>query len=237
MRFCESTFLYGIKNLVTGLNGDSVPTVPQGASSPSTTAESNDGGIKVDIPIPLSGFVNLGTGVAITLAETSMSVLQVPSGGSLQSIGHISLMIPRDYDEASDHFKIRLLAQLVNADAGITQTATVYIKQVGAAAAQAAISPVAGKAPFALTGAAALPLSQTEQVLEFTINGQGLLRDAVIDVAILQAGTTTGATNIYGVEYTYDSTIVSYNDTTATDDVGNASGIAGTLTGYGQPLR
>lgn len=228
MRASLDNFLYFIKQIVTGRNGDDTPVsgglLPGTSSTLLSTAQSADGGIKSDHYIPLSAVLNLTTGTALTLAETSMSVLQTTAGDT--GVGHVSFVIPRDYDEASDHLSLRVLVQLANADAGITITGTPTIKPYGGAA--VAGTAVSGVAPFT-TGA--LALSTTEQVADITLSGNGLKRDGVIDIALAYVGTTTGVANIYGLEIQYDSCLVSYNETDLTENS------TGTLPGFGNPLR
>lgn len=228
MRFQPDTFLWYIKQIVTGLNGDTLPN-GQGTLGNSNSA---DGGIKVDRYLPLSGVVNLVSGTAITLAETGMSVLQTAAAVNA-GIGHVSFQVPRDYDEASDHFALRILVQLVAADAGITLIGQAYVKPLGGAAVLA-VASTSATLPFSTT---AVPLSTTEQFVELNFSGLGLKRNSVIDVRLNYNGTTSDVANIYGVEYGYDSTIVSYNETDATEGLTGQSGVAGNLIGFGNPLR
>lgn len=237
MNFNPSNFLYNIKQIVTGLNGDSVEAA--GQSGLGGTAQSADGGIKKDTTLPLSAITNLGGNTTLT-TNGNMSVVQTTGNFSSGTIGHVSFMIPRDYDEASDHLAIRLVANLQNADAGVTMLGNSTILPVSSPTGNQTIGlSVPGTLPFATGPAVAAPLSQTSQVIEFNFSGQSLVRDEVFDVKLAYTGNaTTGNATIYGVSYHYDSTIVSYNDTTSGDDVGSSiTGVAGTLTGYGMPLR
>ena len=214
MRFNPDNFLYLIKQLVTGLNGDSI--------TDSGTASSADGGISKDVPLG-EGSVVLVSGTAFKLSTitnlTTVPVLETASGDS--SIGATSIQIPRDYDEASDHFSLRLNVVLGNAgDAGDTLVGTPAIKTAFTAV-----------TPFTTTNAS---LSTTPQTVEITLNGYGLLRDQVISIG-LAYGTAlgSGVADVLSVQYHYDSTIVSYNETDTTDVPGGGAN----ATGFGNPLR
>jgi hypothetical protein len=293
MRYTPENFLQFIKLLITGRNGDDTPvagTLLPGNSNGTTTssAQSADGGIKVDKNVDLVSLGLTQTGLspaivdntggaasttfaAITagasyaqadmvavknaLAEIakilnaqnvnasgnpqgSMFVLTVPTGTT--NIGTFTLTIPRDYDEASDNFKVRLEANLANADASITVTAAGQIAHIASqlptstAVVSVATSPatVSGTAPFSTT---TLDLTQEVQVFEIKLSGNNLKRDDVITVVLALAGTTSGAAYVYNVEYHYDSTIVSYNDTDATQSPNGS--IATVQPGFGNALR
>ena len=58
MRFSLGNFLYGIKQIVGGKNGDDTPVVGTLIGSGTSSAQSADGGIKVDKPIPLADVTN-----------------------------------------------------------------------------------------------------------------------------------------------------------------------------------
>lgn len=271
MRFTPDNFLQLIKNLVTGHNGDDSPA--------SGTAATNDGGIKVDQPIPLGAAVNPASLPAITdstggtaattfaaisgtyatdyprianalsqvalelnslHAQFGSSVSGVPAivlAAGATAIATVSFPIPRDYDEASDHLAIRLIADLAAGDTlttgYITGTATVLPIATGTASAKSAVK---GTAPFST---ATLILSTTEQVFEITLSGYGLKRDDVISVALAVVGTTTAGTQVYAIEKHYDSTIVSYNETDATDNPSTSGNTSTTVIqpGFGNPLR
>lgn len=268
MRFTPDNFLYTVKQLVTGVNGDDTPVGANGATVNLSSAQSADGGIKVDKWVPLdvlvggptlppitdsTGGTAATTFAAITagasyaqadmvavknaLAEialilnaqqkqvSAVQVIQVAASGT--TIGTFSLPVPRDYDEASDHFTVRLAASLANADAGVTVTGTPTIQPI-ATGTPATGSAVTATAPFSTV---ALNATTTEQVFDVNLAGNSLKRDDVISIALAFAGTLTGAGNVFWVEYTYDSTIVSYNETDATQNA------TGTLVGFGNPLR
>ena len=216
MRFTPDNFLYMIKQLVTGANADPLEN--------SGTAQAADGGIWKDQINSLADVVNLGAGTTLTTAETGMSVLHTAAAG--QTVGHISFIVPRDYDEASDRLLIRLLVQGSGGDPTTGITGTPYVKLLGTAAVAGTV--VNATAPFSTTTQL---LTATEQVFEIVYQGLGLKRDTVIDTTVAYSAALAGTANIYGIEYSFYSTIVSYNEDDATDAPG------GTLPGFGNPLR
>jgi hypothetical protein len=151
------------------------------------------------------------------------------ASGTNGTIGVLTFPIPRDYDEASDNMRIRLFAVLQNADANITITGTPTITPISTGVAVTG-STVTGTAPFKTTPQ---NLSTTEQVIEVNLSQLGLLRDSILSVTFAFVGTTTGNLNILALDVTYDSTIVSYNETDATGD----PDVGGNLIGFGNPLR
>ncbi len=237
--FNPSNFLYHIKNIVTGLNGDSIDAA--GQSGLGGTAQSADGGIKQDVPYCLNDVMLLGANTTIALTGT-MATLVTAGSPTSPNIGHIGIMVPRDYDEASDNFKIRLVAALGNStDTATTLSgnSTILFPNTGNVTQTTGIVAIDHLQFYTGNQSIGTPLSTAGQVLELNFSGQGLVRDAVVDVLLYYSGNTAvGNATIYGIQYHYDSTIVSYNDTTNADDIGSTqTGVAGTLTGYGMPLR
>lgn len=283
MRYTPDNFLYGIKQLVTGKNGDDTPdigTLP-GTSGGPGTSQAADGGIRKDELISLSDLIapnafpaitdstggsNTGTTFAaitagasyaqadMTAVKNALAVIAkvlnamnlgfsgndgastpttalVTASGTNPTVATVSFPIPRDYDEASDQLALRLLMKLANADASITVTGTATVLPIATGTASAK-TVVTGKAPFQTSN---LSLSQTEQVFDINLSGYGLKRDDVISIVVALAGTTTGNTYLYGVERTYASTIVSYNETDATQSPNGTT--ANVLPGFGNPLR
>lgn len=268
MRFSMDNFLYAIKQIVMGRNGDDI--------SNSGTAQSTDGGIKVDKSTPVlsaagstaltdnTGGTATSTLAAVTVPDLSawngtvdptaaqataidgaITALKnavasiasavnarssnaslVAAAGTNVSLATVQFAVPRDYDEASDHFFVRVFIALANADAAITLTGTPTFRPLGQATTTGAA--VTGKLPFTTTAA---NLSTTEQVIEIDLSGNSLVRDEIVTVALALVGTTTGTATIFAVQNHYDSSIVSYNET---DLTGNATG---TLPGFGNPLR
>lgn len=290
MRFSESNILYGLKQLVPGKNGDDTPvagTLLPGNNSAgvNSSAQSADGGIKVDQPIPLTAVVNpadfptitdnsggtasatfaLMTGsdtVSVAAVQnafaqialqfnllhrnfatsvSSVPALTTPASGTV--IGTFSFAVPRDYDEASDHLAIFLEASTTNADAGITITGTATVAPIASqlttstAIVASTKTAVTATAPFST---ASLAVTREVQVFSINLSGYGLLRNDIVSVALAFVGTLTGNGYVYTVTRHYDSTIVSYNETDATDNP-STSGITGVsasiLPGFGNALR
>lgn len=282
MRFNPLDFLYHLKQIVTGRNGDDV-AVPGGNLPGTSTAvlsssQSADGGIKVDKVVPLSAVVNPADFPAITdstvgtpsttfaaltgtyatdvvtlrnilsqvalqfnalhtnfgSSVSSMPAIVVPATGTV--IGTFSFAVPRDYDEASDHLAVFLEANLAAADAGITITGTATVapiaSQTGTAIVDATKTAVTATAPFSTT---TLNVTQTVQVFSINLSGYGLKRNDIVAVALAFAGTTSGNANVYSIFRHYDSTLVSYNETDATQSPNGT--IANVLPGFGNPLR
>jgi hypothetical protein len=218
MRASPSNFLYFLKQVVTGANADPIED--------SGTAQAADGGIWKDQINSLADVVNLGGSTTLTTAETGMSVLHTAATG--QAIGHVSFIVPRDYDEASDRLLIRLLVQSSGGDLTTGITGTPYVKLLGTAAVAGTL--VNATVPFSTTTQL---LTATEQVFEIVYQGLGLKRDTVIDTTLAYSAALAGTANIYGIEYSFYSTIVSYNE----DDQSDVPGGGANLPGFGNPLR
>lgn len=164
-------------------------------------------------------------------SETNSFVLKVPAGTT--TVGKLLLSIPREYDEASDHLYLRLFVnQLTRAtDTAVGLQAVAYVKVLGTAL-SASKGTVPGIAPFSLA-TTDLVLSTTEQVVEFNFSGYGLKRDTVITVVLSTNGGNATAgeeVQIFGGGWSWESCLVSYNDTDTT-------GVDGALAQYGNPLR
>jgi hypothetical protein len=218
MRFTPDNLLYLIKQIVTGANSS--------ANTSSGTATAADGGIKHDVNIPLPA-VSLISGTTLTTDDTAQEQILSTAAAASPGMYIVQFVVPRDYDEASDHFNVNLFIADAAADAGITVTGTPTVRALGAA-------PVTGAAVTAVVPftTPAANLSTTEQKLEITFSGLGLVRDSIINVVVALVGTTTGAVTTWGIEIQYDSTIVSFNDT----DI-NAAAVNYPIDGFGNPLR
>jgi hypothetical protein len=204
MNFNPSNFLYHVKQLVTGVNGDLIPNgvIPAKAGN----AQSADGGIQVERPLTFAS-VTAATGTASTIAT-------------------LTFPVTRDYDETSDHLRIRLVAVDAGADAGVTITGTPTFTPIATGTSTTG-SAVTATAPFSTTS---LDVTTTLQVFEINLSGNGLHRDDTVSVAIALAGTTTHIVTVYWIEELYDSTIVSFHEDTTGGD-GSSSDE------FGFPLR
>lgn len=243
MRFNPDNFLYMLKNIVTGKNGG-----PQN----NLQARAADGGVKVDRPALYAAstatLTDSTTGTASTVnavvdgtATYSQAITNannatlarainslaaggtvLPAGASLGA-GSVRFVVPRDYDEASDDFGLYIFVALAAADANITMTATATVRSLG----QAPVAKSAVNFTLPFTTAAA-PLSTTEQALVANLSGLGLKRNDIVTIALATVGTTTGTTTIYATQVTFDSCVVSFNET-------DAAGIGSAF--KGNPLR
>lgn len=135
-----------------------------------------------------------------TLVETNASATTVAA--STTDAGTFVFVIPEDYDEVADEFKLIILAN----SAGDTNTpildATIYRKR-GGAALSADLNP---------TASSAIP-TNTAKAAERTITASGNLLKAgdVLTINLLTGAHTTDAVIIHSVSPQYKSSIV-FND-------------------------
>ncbi len=214
---------------ITGANSFT-NTQPIGVSVSSvTTFVEGDGYVELTVQnTDLQTALNNLSGFSTT-SETNSVALKIPAGTT--NWGQILFTIPRDYDEATDRLVLRLFAAQLSiaTDTNDSLQVTSYIKLIGKALGSNN-GTVKGTAPFSTT---TLVLSTTEQVVEFNLSGYGLKRDAVITVDLATNGNNVTAGNeiiVYGGGWSYDSCLVSYNET---DNLG----VDGTLSAEGNPLR
>lgn len=203
----EWNFLEKLRNIVTG-----------GGRMKSGTIK-DDAGFLRDVNLPITS-IDLGTtltastttgavtasGAIITTSETNLHVASFAA--STTALGSYEFVIPRDYDEATDTFALKIFI----ASAGSTDTPTVsgaaYRKRPGAAIATVAT----GVAGTAMGSTTALALTSADQVMEFDLSQHLLLRDDAITLTLTATAHTTDAILIYGVEWVYRSTLVSYHE-------------------------
>jgi len=208
MKLSLNNFLYGLKQIVTGDN-------------------EVDGGFWRDLIVPLAA-VDLNTainydgseagaavatlsGAYIAADETNARVIKVDDG--TDDIGHVTFPVPRDYDEAVDKLKVRVLASQLtqSTDDDVELDSEVYVKTAGSALG----SDLDPTAPGTV-------LSTTEQWIEFDLSGNSLVRDNVVNFQLVTNGlndTDGEEVLIHAVEVSYRSTLVSYN---GEDASGNA---------------
>lgn len=241
MRFTPDNFLRLLKDVVPGsnqpVNKVAGGLLPGSSSSLSSNARGFDGGIKHEVEIPLPTLYNLftSTGNTATLAvisnfqalETTFSTVAVTT------IANFEYPITRDYDENSDTFVVRLLANnSTGVNTNTTLNATLHVLTPGSST--LSTGPTVNFAvPFAAAGVATV-LPSTATVVEAGFIGLGLKRDQLVAFVLGTNGgnsTTTDKVLIWNVEAMYDSCIVSFNET---DLTGNATG---TLPGFGNALR
>lgn len=247
MVFNPSDFLYHIKTIITGTNG-----FLRGTSG----AKSYDGGIKHEVDIPLSTVSSGAAALVVTTGATNTTpygfataaqanalvtavnklllgadanaipAINVATGTT--AIGTVDYIIPRDYDEASDSFMIRVQIAVNATDVAVPIKLTGAMSWYNASSNTLnTLSAVTATLPFTTTQ----NLGSTQTTYEINLGSNSLKRDDVVSVVLALSGTTAaGPAYVYGVEVLYDSTIVSYNIT-------DQSGIDGVLSEYGNPLR
>lgn len=147
---------------------------------------------------------NLRAQLGLTADETHARVLKVEE--TVDEIGNIVWPVPRDYDEATDTLKVRVLASQLTqtTDDDVELDMEAYVKTAGSALG-ADLNPTA---PGTV-------LSTTEQWIEFDLGGNGLQRDDVLTIELLTDGhndTNGEEVLIHALEMVYRSTIVSYDD-------------------------
>lgn len=184
MKLSLNNFLYGLKQIVMGDN-------------------ETDGGFLCDVPVDLSS-VELSSNVAFAADETNGRVLKVTFTND--SVFHITQPVPRDYDEALDHLKVRVLASMltVSTDDDVELDSELYVKVPGTALSS-------DKDPTA----PGTVLSTTEQWIEFDLSGNELTRDDVFIFELITNGandTSGEEVLIHAIEIEYRSTLVSYNE-------------------------
>lgn len=139
--------------------------------------------------------------VNLTAAETNLRVLSLAANTT--AVGTVNFLVPRDYDEASDAFFLKLVAASAGATDTPLLTATIYRKRPG--------SNIATVGTFT----ASSNLASAAAALRFSVIGKGLQRNDALTIVITSAAHTTDAVLVYGVEPSYRSTLVSYNETTS----------------------
>lgn len=213
MKLSLNNFLMGIKQIVMGGGRD-------GAGYPI-----NDAGFIRQMPVPL-GALDLNTVLTVNTSDAGAAADPVLVGGAyltddetnarvvkveeaIDTIGRHTFPIPSDYDEATDHLKIRVLASqlTVSTDNDVQLDSNFYVKQAGVALS----ADLAPAAPGTV-------LTTTEQWIEFDLSGLGLERDDVVTFRLITNGandTNAEEVLIHGFEWEYRSTLVSYDETDA----------------------
>lgn len=136
--------------------------------------------------------------VNLTAAETNLRVLSLAA--STTAIGTLNFVVPRDYDENTDIFGLKVIAASAGATDTPVLTATVYRKRLGA--------NIATVGTF--TGSQALTALAAN--VNFYAISKGLQRDDVLTIVLTAAAHTTDAVLVYGIEPSYRSTLVSYHE-------------------------
>ena len=141
---------------------------------------------------------------AMSLVEVNALAYKVTA--TVNDIGHVHFIVPRDYDEATDTLKIRILADMVTVavDNDVQLDAQVYVKHPGSALS-------VDKNPTKPTTI----LSATAQWLEFNLSRYGLKWGDVVDFKLITDGHNDTAGEevcIRAIVPVYRSTLVSYNE-------------------------
>ncbi|KKM14326.1 hypothetical protein LCGC14_1707240, partial [marine sediment metagenome] len=153
-------------------------------------------------------FAALVAGSALVADETNARVLKIEQ--TVDTAGNIVFPIPRDYDEATDELRLRVLvSQLtLSTDDDVKLDVELYRKR-------AAVALSADLAPSFTADSAVPVLTVAEQWIEFDLSSLTFLRD---DVAIIELITNGGNDTageevlIHAIELVYRSTLVSYDD-------------------------
>lgn len=187
---------------LTAATGTASTTIADVTATPTQTLINNN---FKSIAVQINNIIAQLNGTAL---ETNLRALV--SAASTTAIGSIEFVIPRDYDEATDHFAVRLQAAMAGATDSPIVTATVYIKRPGAAIRTGTVT-----AAKTITGTASA-------MYEFDLSVNSLLRDDALTITFVAGAHTTDAINVYGVTPIFRSCLVSYNETDgATVNSGN----------------
>lgn len=196
MNYGPSNFLAFVKQLVTG----------GGRMLDGVTAREDSGFLKDVNDL-------LGDGIlpaSVTYIADTNGYPVLNAAASITAVTTVPIMIPRDYDEATDSFNFYIVAHM----AGATDTPTITIdpdsQVIGSASVQMAV-PTGGS----LTTAA---LSTTATKYSIDLRGNGLKRDQLVKVTITSGAHTTDALQVLAIGYDYRSTLVSYHESSGTRD-------------------
>lgn len=203
-------FLTFVKDVVTGSTPASGGflrdlVIPLSAGDWATTrvVDTSDAGAAAD-PV-------IEGGAHLEASETNGRVVKVEE--ATDTIGFLSIVVPRDYDEALDHLTVRVLANqiTVSTDNDVELDVELYVKNAGAAL-SADKNPT--KPGTVLTTAA--------QWITFNLSGFGLKRLDVVHLKLITNGAndTDGEEIVLGgIQAEYRSCLVSYNRTAGSEDL------------------
>lgn len=190
-------------NLVVGTANNALQALADG-----TTYANDVAAIRNNFADIASKLAEVTTLLSGTADETSARVLKVEE--AVDTIGFIRFHVPRDYDEATDTLRLRVLASqlTLSTDNDVELDAELYRKRAGVAL-SADLAP-------AKPGTV---LSTTEQWVEFNFSRLSLRRDDVIQIKLITDGhndTDGEEVLIHDYELVYRSTLVSYDEETTT---------------------
>lgn len=132
--------------------------------------------------------------------ETNFEGVVVAS--SQTALGSLQFVIPRDYDETNDELKVRFLAQSTGTDVP-TIDAALYCKREGAAI-SSDLNPIISGAINTVTALA--------DWVEIECSNLGLKPGDAIHVDFTTSAHTSHDANIYGLEVTYRSDLVYFEN-------------------------
>lgn len=147
--------------------------------------------------------INAATG--LVASETNLRVFKAVAGTT--AVGTVEIVIPRDYDEATDTLNLKILAAMSGATDTPKLTVAAFRKRAGA-------NIVTVHAGLQTTTA----LSSADKAISFNLSRHTLLRDDVITLIITSEAHATDSILVYGVQPSYRSCLVSYAETDGTRD-------------------
>lgn len=229
MQFALNNFLYAVKQIVTGGGRDSDGTIQNdcgfvldiplqlddamGANGATTLTDNTGGTVSTTLASGITDTVAKNA-IASIAAQINKIVAQINGttvethGLALQFVAAASstfsynFVVPRDYDESTDSFLMRLQAAMGGTTDTPTITATVYIKRAGKALATGAVTKV-------LTMAS----GTTSAMYEFDLSLNGLKRDDALTITFAVGSHTTDVLDVYSTAVILRSCLVSYNET------------------------
>lgn len=239
MRANSDNFLYFLRTIITG--GGKLSVTPFGTTTNQlSNLQPADGGINEDVVLSL-GDAALGSSTTLITDTQGLRALQTNTNLTVATWGFV---VPRDYDQAQDKFRVRIFAAMTgNTDTPVltltastllpagtlnssnTLNTTNTLVSTGAATG----STVTQLSPLTISST----LSSTQAVYEFELSGMGLFRDQVVSLKLTTSAHTTDKVNIYGFNVVYGWTITAFTDETLGNDPADLAG----TDAFNNPLR
>lgn len=173
----------------------------------------NGDGYIVRLPVNIigdmrtTGALTLTAATAPTVAAIETNAVGIVVAASTTAAGTMVWCVPPDYDQVSDYFKIKVLANSAGATNAPTLTATVYRKRA-LTALSADLAPTASAAIASSASPAAIATEVT-----ITCSSKGLRPGDILTINLVTGAHTTDAVNIYGVWLEYKTLLVAYDET------------------------
>lgn len=247
MKFTPNNFLQNIRNIVTG--GGFLSVTPFGTSTPQLSSlPANDSGFNQDYALSL-GDAALATSTVLVTDSAGFRALS--TAASHNTVATWEFIVPRDYDQQSDKFLVRIAASMNGNTDSPTLTliastllpAGVLNYGVNPPTLNSTITVVAGSTVIGSTATAynsttgvftyGSTLSSTQQVFEFPMTGMGLFRDKQVALVLSTGAHTTNAVQVYAVEVVYNSCLVAFIDSSLGLSPADEAG----FDVFNQPLR